>query len=152
MPDYKRVLCPVDFSEPSQTGLKEAIDMASRFSAELIVLHVVPPVPVTAFPQVSPAFDVGSYRTELTKSADEKLAKLVKERVPETVRVRPLAAMGEPAYQIIETAQSEDVDLIVLATHGESGWHRFLFGSVAEMVVRKATCPVMTIPKPTSES
>jgi len=152
MPDYKHILCPVDFSEPSETGLKEAIDLATRFAAELVVLHVVPPVPVAAFPPVSGSFDVGGYSTELTRSANEGLVKLIKERVPEGIHARPLAILGDPAHEIVRIAQEEDVDLIVLATHGESGWHRFLFGSVVEMVVRKATCPVMTIPEPRSTS
>ncbi len=152
MSGYGRILCPVDFSEPSHVGLEAAIELAREFSSELLILHVVAPVPVAAFPQVSPAFDVGSYRTQLTESAKERLADIVKEHIPADIAVRPLVVVGEAANQIVRTAEKEKAQLIVLSTHGESGWHRFLFGSVAEKVVRNAGLPVLTIPEPADGS
>ena len=148
MPEYRRILCPVDFSEPSHVGLETAAELAVRFSAELVVVHVVPPVPVATVPQATPLFDVGTYEKELGRSAEEGMEKLLKDRAPDEIRSRYLVAFGEPAHEIVRVAGEEHADLIVMSTHGESGWRRVVFGSVAEKVVRMAECPVLTVPEP----
>jgi nucleotide-binding universal stress UspA family protein len=150
MPAFSRVLCPIDFSEPAHLGLQKAIELARCFPAELLVAHVVPPVPMTAIPQAAPAFDVGVYQKELVSAAEEGITAVIEKHVPEGVRTRSMVVDGEPAAEIIRLAQEENVDLIVMSTHGESGWRRFVFGSVAEKVVRTAHCSVMTVPEPVS--
>lgn len=148
MPEFQRILCPVDFSEPSHVGLETAVEMADRFSAELLIVHVVRPVPLAAVPQPTPAFDVVTYQNELAKSAKEGMEKLVREHVPDGIRARTLVARGDPAQEIARTADEEKADLAVMATHGESGWQRFVFGSVTEKTVRVSPCPVLTVPEP----
>jgi len=148
MPDFKRILCPVDFSEPAHVGLAAAVELAARFSAELLVVHVVPPVPVAAIPQAAPAFDVGVYQNELADSAEEGVEKMVADEIPDGIRARSVVIKGEPAHEIVRVAGEQQADLIVMSTHGESGWRRFVFGSVAEKVVRLAPCPVLTVPEP----
>jgi nucleotide-binding universal stress UspA family protein len=148
MPTIKRILCPIDFSEPSHLGLERAVELASCFPAELIVIHVVPPVPMTAVPQAAPAFDVGVYQKQLTSAAEDGVDAVIDKHVPEGVRVRGIVAEGDPPREIIRVSEEEGADLIVMATHGESGWRRFVFGSVAEKVVRTAHCSVMTVPEP----
>jgi nucleotide-binding universal stress UspA family protein len=148
MPAFKRILCPIDFSEPAHLGLKKAVELAACFPAELLVVHVVPPVPMTAIPQAAPAFDVGVYQKELTRAAEEGIAAVIEKHVPDGIDTRPIVADGDPAHEIASLAESEGVDLIVMSTHGESGWRRFVFGSVAEKVVRIAHCSVMTVPEP----
>jgi nucleotide-binding universal stress UspA family protein len=151
MPEFKRILCPVDFSEPAHAGLETAVELAARFSAELLLIHVVPPVPLAVVPEPAPAFDVVTYQKELTKSAEEGIEKMIGDHVPREIRSRSLVKQGEPADEIARVADEERVDLIVMATHGESGWRRFVFGSVAEKVVRIAHCPVLTVPEPAAE-
>jgi nucleotide-binding universal stress UspA family protein len=148
MASFKRILCPLDFSEPAHLGLETAVELASCFPAELLLVHVVPPVPMTAIPQAAPVFDVGVYQKELTRSAEEGIAAVIEKHVPKGVRARSIVADGDPAHEIARIAKDEGVDLIVMSTHGESGWRRFVFGSVAEKVVRIAHCPVMTVPEP----
>jgi nucleotide-binding universal stress UspA family protein len=73
---------------------------------------------------------------------------VVRERISDEVKVRTMVKLGSAADQIANTAATEKSDLIVIATHGLTGWRRFVFGSVTEKVVRLAECPVLTIQKP----
>lgn len=148
MLELNKVLCPVDFSEPSHAGLRMAIEIAARFSAELLLVHVVPPVPMAAIPQAAPAFDVAAYRRGLSESAEQGMKKLLTEHVPDDLPARSIVIDGEPAREVVQLAESEGVDLIVMSTHGESGWQRVVFGSVAEKIVRLAGCAVLTLPEP----
>jgi universal stress protein A len=153
----KRILCPTDFSEPALEALKAAGELAQHFAASLLVVNIIPPIPVPTRPiagssvdepELSPAFDVTSYLMELTRSAKQGLENLVQEHVPRGVSVGVDVSAGEPDLEIIKIARQERADLIVIATHGQRGWRRFLFGSVAEKVVRLAEKPVLVIHGP----
>jgi nucleotide-binding universal stress UspA family protein len=72
-------------------------------------------------------------------------------KVPKEIKARDQVIIGNPSQQIVETAKKESADIIVIATHGMTGWRRFIFGSVAEKVVRLAECPVLTVPAPSEE-
>jgi len=148
---FKKILCPTDFSEPAFVALKRAEELARHFAAELIVAHVIPPVPGPhSFPdpQASFNFDVPLYQQELAIHADKMVKELVSHQVASEVRTRNLVTTGEAAPEILRIAQQEHADLIVIASHGLTGWRRLVFGSVAEKVVRQATCPVLTIMAP----
>ena len=145
---YKKILCPTDFSEAAFAALKHAEELARHFAAELIVAHVIPPLPGPhSFPdpQAPFNFDVPLFQQELAIKAEQMLKDLVSRHKVET---RNLVTTGEAAPEILRIAQEEDVDLIVIASHGLTGWRRLVFGSVAEKVVRQATCPVLTIMAP----
>jgi nucleotide-binding universal stress UspA family protein len=141
---FKRILCPTDFSEPAEAAFEAAAELTQQFESELFFVHVVGSVPVTPTP-ASTTFNVPGYQQELVNSAKESLDRLVDTMEKEKVRVRPVVRQGEAADEIIAFAEEEKVDLIVIATHGRTGWRRFMFGSVAEKVVRLASCPVLTI-------
>ena len=148
---FKRILCPTDFSEPAFTALKHAEELARHFAAELIVAHVIPPLPSPhAFPdpQASFNFDVPLFQQELALKAEQMLKELVSHH---KVGTRDLVTTGDPAPEILRIAQEEHVDLIVIASHGLTGWRRLVYGSVAEKVVRQAPCPVLTIVAPPEE-
>ncbi|MBU1206285.1 MAG: universal stress protein [Proteobacteria bacterium] len=149
---YKKILYPTDFSEPSYEALKVANELALHFSSELLVLHVVAPVPlVAAAPAVPPTFDVVRYQQDIEMSSGKILEDLVKKRVPEKIWARTMVVLGDPADQIVKIADEEKVDLVVIATYGQTGWRRFVFGSVTEKVVRLASQPVLTIRAPQTE-
>lgn len=156
---FKRILCPTDFSEPALEALNAAGELARHFAAALLVVHIVPPVPrptrpiagsSLVEPGLSPAFDVTSYLLELTDAAEKSLENLVKEHAPQGIPVQFSVSSGQPDAEILKIAEREQVDLIVIATHGQRGWRRFLFGSVAENVVRQAEGPVLVIHGPHS--
>jgi nucleotide-binding universal stress UspA family protein len=113
----------------------------------LLLVHVVPPYPVPYQPLVSPApaFDVSSYLKELVNAARHTLQNHSDELVPEEVPKTLSVAAGDPAYEILRMAEKFEADLIVIATHGRGGWRHYLFGSVADKVVRQAKSPVLVV-------
>ena len=145
----KTVLCPTDFSEPAREALKIASELAAQVGAALLLVHVVPVLP--ALPNdPNYVFKVPEYERLLHNDADEKLAQLLRQ-MKDGTDVRVMVGHGDVAGEIVRISETEKADLIVIATHGTTGWRRFVFGSVAEKVVRLAKCPVLTIRNPQEE-
>jgi len=140
---FKKILCPTDFSGASYEGLDAADEIAGHFSAEVLLVHVVEPL-VTAPPGPT-AFSVAAYQKELLQSAQSGLNAVAKERFSREIKVEQAVLEGGAAYQIVQFAEKMKVDLIVIATHGQTGCRHLLFGSVAEKVVRLASCAVLTV-------
>jgi nucleotide-binding universal stress UspA family protein len=140
----RKILCPVDFSAPSQEALHYAADLAQQFGAELTLLHVYQ-VPGYAFPEgvVMAAPEV---LADLLASIDRALAEARTEAAGRgAARVATATAQGAPWTEIVRVAAEGGHDLIVLGTHGRTGIKHALLGSVAERVIRKAPCPVLTV-------
>jgi nucleotide-binding universal stress UspA family protein len=146
---FSKILWPTDFSDASYEALQIADELASHFRAELILLHVVHPIAVAPSPAPS-QFNGPAYQRSAEAQALQALQNIAKKKVSDNIKVRPGVLMGSAANVIVDSAAKEEADLIVIATNGETGLQRFVFGSVAEKVVRLATCPVLTI-RPTSE-
>jgi nucleotide-binding universal stress UspA family protein len=147
---FKKILCPTDFSEPSNMAIKAADELATHFSAELYIVHIVSPIPAIASTGAT-AFNVPEYQKELVASAKMSLKNMVDNRVSKTLKVHPIVAIGIEANEITRIANIEKVDLIVISTHGRTGWRNFIFGSVAEKIIRFSTIPVLTIHSPKAE-
>jgi nucleotide-binding universal stress UspA family protein len=147
MVPFKKILSPTDFSDLSYEAMKAANELALHFSAELYVVHVVPPIPTANVPapKTPSRLHVPSYRQELEESSKKSLDEIVKQQISKEVRAHPIVVEGDASYQIVRIAEEENVDLIVMATHGETGWRRLVIGSVAEKVGRLARCAVLTI-------
>jgi len=143
----KKILCTTDFSAPSQEGIKVAGELASQYSCQIILLHVVPPPHVLTPLSVS-AGKAQDYYGELTNYAKNSLADLAEKSFKREFSVSPKVIQGNPSDEIVRMASEEKVDLIVMATRGTSGWDRYMVGSVAGKVVTMAGCPVLTIPAP----
>jgi len=142
---FKRILCPTDFSEPACRAIRAAGELAEHFSAELILMHVVGAIPALDAPTGMVGFDVAAYQKELAHSAEKSLEERLENYVPKAVKARTLVVHGEAAREVLRGAGEEKADLIVLSTHGETGWRRRIFGSVSEKVIRDAECPVLAI-------
>lgn len=142
---FKKILCPVDFSEPSMMALRKAVELASHFHGELLVLHVVPDVPLVVPGPGFEVFPVEGYGRALRESAQKRLEEEAAPAIAPGLEHRLQLLQGDAAATIIRAAEEERVDLVVIATHGMSGWHRLVFGSVTERVVRFARCPVLTL-------
>ncbi len=143
---FKKILSPTDFSEPSIRALRVAVELAQSFSAEIILIHVVSPIPVATGPVVAQGLDTEEYLERMLAYARESLDRVVSDLVPENLNTRTLVFTGNPGDEIGRAAKDEGADLIVIASHGLTGWRRFIFGSVAERVVRFSPCPVLTVP------
>ena len=147
---FKKMLCPTDFSEPADSALQVAREMAHAMQAKLILLNVVVPVAVPVAVEipvgaaVTPETTLRRYREQ----AEEMVGAMVETLRPTGLDVQGIVIEGDPAEAIVAAAEREKADLIVIATHGRTGWRRLVFGSVAEKVIRHATCPVLTIHEP----
>ncbi len=144
----KRILWPTDFSPPSYGALKAAEELAQHFSAELVVLHVVPPIPAIPTGGSLEGIFSPSYPLEMESQAREALRKVVERNISGKTKTEALVVHGNVGGEIVNVAEKENVDVIVMATHGTTGWQRFVFGSVAEKVIRMAPCPVLSIQVP----
>ncbi len=150
MPQLKRIVVPIDFSEYSKKAFRYAIDFAKTFGAEMILVYVVEPIIYPAdfsFGQVA----LPSMERELHDRSLEQLNALIQKEVPEGTAARCVIRSGKPFVEIIQVAKEEKADLIIIATHGHSGIEHVLFGSTAEKVVRKAPCPVLSLRSPERE-
>ena len=140
---FQKILAPVDFSPASRNGLKHAVRFAEEFGAELTLLYVSEPSPTATFAAIPgaiapPPIDFASAEKQLrgvaTGVGNESVAD-----------IRWNIRVGVPAHEIVEAAKESDADLIVIATHGYTGWKHFCIGSTAERVVRAAPCPVLVV-------
>lgn len=145
MISLKRILLPTDFSDYSQQAEAYACAFAEQFAAELHLLHVLQDL-VAMVPEPGLAFPPpGDYMQELKESAERALAQLPDPSWAEGKTVVRETRQGPPFVEIVRYAKEQDIDLIVMGTHGRSGLAHVLLGSVAEKVVRKAPCPVLTV-------
>jgi nucleotide-binding universal stress UspA family protein len=142
----QRIYCPTDFSEPSYEAVEIANQLAAHFSAELVLLHVVTPILVMPAEPIQDNFDIPTYHRHMGEIAQKTLDELIKTRISEEIKSRTMVVQGNPADEITRLSAVDNADMIVIATHGLTGWRRLMFGSVAEKVVRLAECPVLTIP------
>ena len=147
MIEIRRILCPIDFSDYSRRALDHAIAIARWYKSTVTVLQVFSPAPVAAFGQGPVVFEpivlTAVDRDQLL--ADTK-AFAEAESAP-GITIEAVVREGNTAAAILEQATSMKADLLVIGTHGRSGFERLLLGSVTEKVLRKATCPVMTVPR-----
>jgi nucleotide-binding universal stress UspA family protein len=146
MPDITRIICPIDFSESSRHAIEHAAALARWYDAPIIALHVraAQRTPVPAFELVG-AGDRGDDESELTSLRDAT-ADFVAAAGPWGVKVRVAVETGSPAAGIVGEAAAEPGTLIVMGPRGAGGLEHLLLGSVAERVLRTASCPVMTVP------
>jgi len=142
----KRILVPIDFSPTSLKALEHAADLAAPSKAELLLLSVVEPL----YP-LMPDYDgvqsaaLGRILDDHREAARKGLERLERRCAKRRLRVRSLVGTGRPFEVIGQAAKRQRADLIVIATHGRTGFSHLLTGSVAERVVRTAPCPVLTV-------
>lgn len=144
---FSKILVPTDFSESARYALPYAIDLAKKYQASLHILHVVEPI-------VAPVdFAWGTYsypdiEKQLSGYVEQSLEKIIQEQIPEEIKTESTNLHGKPWREIISFAKDQNMDLIVMATHGLSGLSHALYGSTSEKVIRKAHCPVLTVRHP----
>lgn len=143
MDKIRKILAPTDLSELSLAGVSCALELARTHDAELILYHVI-----------GIADDWLSGRDEfdpvrgLIEDQQCLLDRFVREKLSDLsakVKVRQIVEIGVPYKRIVEKAEEEGVDMIIMSTHGRSGFDHMLIGGVTEKVVRRATCPVLSI-------
>ena len=143
MTEIQKILYPTDFSVAGQAALEYATSLARDNNAEILIVHAMATIEPVAPLGVVPI------SVEPVPDAQEKLDKIVP--FDSKVRFQRRLIYGKPDQLIVQCAEDENVDLIVMGTHGSSGLTRLLMGSVAEAVVRRSVCPVLTIKQPSKE-
>ncbi len=140
----QRILCPIDFSEPSRAALREGTALARQFGAVLELLHVYQ-IPGYTLPD-GVIFPGPEAMNQLFERIDQSLLEWRREAERLGVKlVETRTVQGVPWQEIVDSAEKGRCDLIVIGTHGHTGIKHFLLGSVAERVVRHANCPVLTV-------
>jgi len=147
---FRRILVTTDFSDTSLEALPIAVEIASYFDAELLLVHILPMDAPTPW-DIPPYADFGlaslplpEYEAQVRQEVERRL-ELVAAKRAQGVKVRTVLRRGDAATEIGLLATAEKADLIVLATHGWTGWRHLVFGSVAERVLREAPCPVLSV-------
>lgn len=140
----QRILLPTDFSDYSATATKYACEMATRFDAELHLLHTLE-VHLTSTPNFLMGLDLPRYVKESSAAAEKSLAGILDPKWSTGRTVIHALVEGSPKVEIITYARKHNIDLIVLSTHGRTGLSHVIMGSVAESIVRTAPCPVLTV-------
>jgi universal stress protein A len=142
-----RILVPTDFSEPSDAALEYATALAARLGASLHLLHVFedPYLSGGSFAAEVYAPIPADLREDLLAEATNQLARTVATIDPAPFELTAEVYTGPASRAIAEYAQTHDIDLIVIGTHGRGGMAHLLLGSVAERIVRTAPCPVLTV-------
>jgi nucleotide-binding universal stress UspA family protein len=140
---FKKILCPVDFSKFTSEVVTYAASMAKQYGAELHMLHVIPNLTYfTPYESFLTPENLVAMEKNIQDEVDRDFGRILS-RVD--IDAKKVVRTGVAFVEIIDYAKSEGMDLIVMGTHGRSGIEHILIGNVAEKVVRKSPCPVMTI-------
>jgi universal stress protein A len=142
---FKKILCPTDFSEPAYKALQAAAGLARDYASELWIVNVTEPIPAIPVMDALPMNFLQDYLQEAEALSRKRLQELLARKIFANLKVRPVTPTGQPAVEIVDLADRKKVDLLVIATHGQSGWRRLVFGSVAQRVISLTSKPVLLI-------
>jgi len=144
----KAILCPIDFSEFSVAAYCYALSVAEHYEADVICLHV-------AELEKYPYADYGAYETDfarfcraLHEGGEHRLREFVKKHAGSSVHPRIVVQQGNASDSILSFAESQNIELIVMGTHGRRGLDRLVLGSTTDRVIRRAVCPVLVVSNP----
>ena len=147
MKRFNKILCPIDFSEYSNLALHYAAALAQENEASVIVVHTVPDLSL-AISHLDGNY-MGTVNEALLSKAKEQMEQSLKSFADTNVKMIPVLEKGNPVDIILRTARSKSCDLIVMGTHGHSGYERYFMGSTTNKVLHKANVPILTICRPT---
>lgn len=140
---FKKILVPTDYSELSLAAMDYALSFSQVFGSQIYLLHTLDTIPVLALDTMDLTTETVIYETE--KNAKNDLHLFAVSRVGNIPNLVEVVRRGIAEDQIVKTAKEEEIDLIVMATHGRSGIAHVLLGSVAEKVVQRSPVPVLTV-------
>ncbi|MGZ5435246.1 MAG: universal stress protein [Pyrinomonadaceae bacterium] len=151
-PRLKKILLPTDFSGCANYALPYAAAIARATKAKIICVHVVEPVvPAVGYTGLVDPMPIADISEQLEDSAERQLPKLAECEECTGLKVEEVIVHGDAAAEIVRVASEQEVDLIVISSHGRTGFGRIIFGSTAESVVRHASCPVLVVKPPPEE-
>lgn len=145
-----KILVPVDFSPSSHAALETAADLAQHFGAAIHLVHVIPMFPATTFPDFIPET---KFLEAARAESERHFAAASADLTGKGIKVESSVEVGDDvASTILEVVEREKADMVVISTHGLTGWHPLVFGSIAEKVMKLVHCPVLLLRTPKPES
>ena len=146
MTEFKRILAPTDLSPLGEGGVRSAAELAHRLGAAITLFHVVSEDELEQLANAHmPRHPVDLIYQDLESAVLDQFRRVVPAELRRDLRTEAMVTVGQSVVEILRTAQFKNADMIVMATHGRTGLARMVMGSVAEQVVRKAPCPVLTV-------
>ena len=145
MKRIRRILYATDYSKASGRALDEAVNLARQNRAELLVVHVMEPIPYAAGEEFGGAELYLRLEDATKRESQTTMDKLIRRLRRSKVKAKSLLLRGSAYDQIVKTAKSKRADMVVIGTHGRTGLSKLFMGSVAAKVVSAATCPVVTV-------
>jgi nucleotide-binding universal stress UspA family protein len=142
--EIKTILFPTDFSQGARAAMEYAVALARDYKARLILLYVIQDISIAEW-YIPSSISAADLVEDMQRSAEREIDKLGIEIAGAVATVEKLVVRGVPFVEIIRTAKERKADIIVIGTHGRTGIDHMLFGSTAEKVVRKSSCPVLTV-------
>lgn len=148
----RKILLPTDFSGCANFALPYAAAIARAAKAKVICIHVVEPiVPAVGYTGLAEPMPIADMSEQLEVSAERELPRLIDCEDLHGLDIEEVIVHGDAAAEIVRVAAEHEVDLIVISSHGRTGFGRMIFGSTAEAVVRHASCPVLVVKPPPEE-
>jgi nucleotide-binding universal stress UspA family protein len=148
MTEIKKILFPFDLSENASKILPYVLSISEAYNSTLHVLHVVPEFQKWAkeyISHTSPYASLDMFKKEAVEGAEKAMDRVCEEQLQSCPNLQRRVVSGDPATEILKTIEAEDIDLVIMGTHGRKGLEHVILGSVAENVVKKSSAPVMTV-------
>ena len=145
MVEIKKILFPVDLTANSSKVFPYVLSVSEKYGGEIYLLHVVEDFAKWGGGIYIPHIPLEQYREESLKGAEKALDKICEEQLQGCPSFQKKILYGDPAQEILKAIESEEIDLVVMGTHGRKGLENVLFGSVARNVVRRSPVPVLTV-------
>jgi nucleotide-binding universal stress UspA family protein len=144
-PPFRRILCATDFSESSAAALRYLSALIEEPNCHVMIVHVVETLPVIQEPFVQSPFDLEPRLADINAAAHRLVHRTVSQELTACSEVEEIVAEGKPYVAILDTAAERKADVIVLGAHGPGALDRLRYGSTTSHVVRRASCPVLTV-------
>ncbi len=148
MMEMKKILFPLDLTENSSKILPYVLSVSEKYDSTIYLLHVVPDLQKWAkeyISHTSPYASLDMFKKEALEGAEKAMERVCEEQLQSCPNFQRRVVSGDPATEILKTIETEDMDMVIMGTHGRKGLEHIILGSVAENVVRKSAVPVMTI-------
>ena len=144
--NIKKILAPIDFSEISMDAMRGAMELAKDVGAEVHLVHIIAPhhtfIPLPLATNAEQSRELAR-EAAMLEQAEEELKRIKKDEFGDSNKVTTFAEVGQPVQKLVDYARQNEIDLILLATHGRTGSEHFVAGSVTEKLVRYAPCSVL---------
>jgi len=145
MVEIKKILFPIDFTENSSKILPFVLSMSEKYDSMIYLLHVVEDLSKWGVGSFVPHLPLDSFKNDAIEGAKKAMNKVCDQQLEGCPNFQRMVVYGDPASEILQTIESEGIDMVIMGTHGRKGLEHTIFGSVAENVVKRSSVPVLVV-------